>query len=211
MTQPSDSAPLIGQFGKGPAQNPPRVPRKEVPPEEPPVEKTDDEKVKESMDIIANEIVAKPKTPEEVAQTYEEGLKEVGLTLGEAREIMEKVLVDNYYEKTFHIGSLPISLRTRTYHDTVRLHKFLTAESPTYQASIQDLIARHNLAAALAKFGDNIFEFPEDEKKAEVAFDARHKFVESRNEFVVTKLMKLSYEFDTMMSKVFADGAPQDF
>lgn len=211
MNDPTGSAPLIGQFGKGPVQNSPRVPRKETPPESVPAEKTDDEKIKESLDVVANEIVAKPKTPEEVAQTYEEGLKDVGLTLGQAREIMERVLVDNFYEKQFFIGSLPVTLRTRTYHDTVRLHRFLTSESPTYQASIQDLIARHNLAAALAKFGDNIFEFPEDEKKAEDAFDARHRFVESRNEFVVTKLMKLSYEFDTMLTKVFADGAPQDF
>lgn len=208
MNQPTDSAPLIGQFGKGPAQNAPRVARKETPPE---VEKTDDEKIKESMDVIADEIVAKPKTPEETAESYEEGLSKVGLTLGQAREIMERVLTDNYYEKQFFIGSLPVTLRTRTYHDTVRLHRFLTSESPTYQASIQDLIARHNLAAALARFGDNVFEFPEDAKKAEEAFDTRHKFVESRNEFVVTKLMKLSYEFDTLLAKVFADGAPQDF
>lgn len=210
MNQPTDpSAPLIGQFGKGPMQNSPRVARKEEP--SAPAEKTDDEKIKESMDIIADEIVAKTKTPEEVAKTYEEGLKEVGLTLGQAREIMEHVLTNNYYEKQFFIASLPVTLRTRTYHDTVRLHRFLTAESPTYQASIQDLIARHNLAASLSRFGDNLFEFPDDEKKAEEAFDARHKFVESRNEFVVTRLMKLAYEFDTLLAKVFADGAPQDF
>ena len=124
---------------------------------------------------------------------------------------MEQVLVNNYYEETFYIQSLPVVFRTRSYHDTVRLHQFLTAESPTYQASIQDLIARHNLASSLAKYGDKEFTFPDDARKSEDAFDERMKFVETRAGFIVTRLMKLAYEFDTKLAKVFADGAPQDF
>jgi hypothetical protein len=87
----------------------------------------------------------------------------------------------------------------------------MTAENPAYQASIQDVIARHNLAASLVKYGDKEFDFPEDEKAAETAFDTRMQFIEMRNALVVGRLMKLVYDFDNKMAKVFADGAPQDF
>ena len=204
-------APLIGAF-KGPAQNAPRIPRKES--EMTPVVDKDEVALKESMDVIDKEILEpmmKEGTPEGVAESYEEGLKSVGLTRPKARAIMEEILVNNYYQETFYIQSLPVVLRTRGYQDTVRLHQFLSAESPVYQASIQDFIARFNLAASLVKYGDREFKFPEDSKEAETAFDERLAFVKSRVDFIVTRLMKLSFDFDNKLSKVFADGAPQDF
>jgi len=216
MADPTTKAPpLIGHFdgqARGPQQNSPRVPRKEPPSGEP--NDPADKAVQETMDIVDKQILEpmiKEGTPEGVAETYEEGLKKVGLTLADARAIMEQVLVNNFYEETYYIQSLPVTFRTRSYHDTVRLHKFLTAESPVYQASIQDLIARHNLAAALKKYGDREFAFPDDASKAEDAFDERMTFVESRVEHVTTRLMKLAYKFDEKLTKVFADGAPQDF
>jgi len=208
MTEPNSGAPLIGQF-KGPQQNAARGASKPV------SEKSeDDKKLAETMEVIDKEILdpmVKAGTPEGVAETYEGGLASVGLTLADARRIMEEILIDNCYQETFHIQSLPVTLRTRSYHDTVRLHRFMTAENPAYQASIQDVIARHNLAASLVKYGDKEFDFPEDEKLAETAFDVRMLFIEMRNALVVGRLMKLVYDFDNKMAKVFADGAPQDF
>jgi hypothetical protein len=206
---PKQDAPLIGQF-KGPAENSPRLPRKDSPP----VQSKEDKAIEESMAIVDKEILQpmlKEGTPEQIAESYEEGLKSVDLTLSQARMIMEKILVDNYYEETMYIQSLPVTFRTRSYNDTVRLHQFLTAESPTYQASVQDLIARHNLAASLAKFGDREFRFPDDYKESAAAFEERMEFVKSRVEFTVTRLMELVYKFDNKLAKVFANGAPQDF
>jgi hypothetical protein len=205
MTEPNQGAPLIGQF-KGPQQNTARKPQ--------PEKSEDDKKLEETMAVIDKEILdpaIKEGTPEGVAETYEGGLASVGLNLADARRIMEEILVKNCYQETFHIQSLPVTLRTRSYHDTVRLHHFMTAENPAYQASIQDVIARHNLAASLVKYGDKEFDFPEDEKAAETAFDTRMQFIEMRNALVVGRLMKLVYDFDNKMAKVFADGAPQDF
>jgi hypothetical protein len=97
--QPTGPAPLVGQF-KGPAQNSPRVARKEPPP---PAEHTaEDEAIQESLDVLNDEVLnKKEKTPEEVAETYEEGLKSVDLTLEDARQIMEQILINNFYEETF--------------------------------------------------------------------------------------------------------------
>jgi len=208
MTEPNTGAPLIGQF-KGPQQNAARGAAKPAP------EKSeDDKKLEETMGVIDKEILEpmiKEGTPEGVAETYEGGLASVGLGLADARRIMEEILVKNCYQEVVYIASLPVTLRTRSYHDTVRLHRFMTAENPAYQASIQDVIARHNLAASLVKYGDTEFDFPEDEKLAEKAFDKRMQFIETRNALVVGRLMKLVYDFDNKMAKVFADGAPQDF
>lgn len=210
MTEPNQGAPLIGQF-KGPQQNAVRGAAKSAPEKTP-----DDKKLEETLGIIDKEILGDAdkqdgKKGEEKPETYEEGLASVGLDLAQARAIMEEILVNNMYKETFYIQSLPVVLRTRSYHDTVRLHRFLTAENPAYQASIQDVIARHNLAASLAKYGDKEFDFPDDEKAAEEAFDKRMTFVETRNALVVGRLMKLVYDFDNKLAKVFADGAPQDF
>ncbi len=205
---PTQGAPLIGQF-KGPQQNAARGAPKPAP------EKSEeDKKLAETMEVIDKEILdpmLKEGTPEGVAETYEGGLASVGLTLADARRIMEEILVKNCYQETVYIQSLPVTFRTRSYHDTVRLHRFMTAENPAYQASIQDIIARHNLAASLTKYGDKEFEFPEEEKAAETAFDVRMLFIETRNALVVGRLMKLVYDFDSKMAKIFADGAPQDF
>jgi hypothetical protein len=205
---PTQGAPLIGQF-KGPQQNAARGAAKPVP-----EQSEDDKKLAETMEVIDKEIIdpaLKEGTAEGIAETYEGGLASVGLTLADARRIMEEILVDNCYQETVYIASLPVTLRTRSYHDTVRLHRFMTAENPAYQASIQDVIARHNLAASLTKYGDKEFDFPDDEKLAETAFDKRMQFIETRNALVVGRLMKLVYDFDNKMTKVFADGAPQDF
>lgn len=202
-------APLIGQF-KGPTQNTVRSPQKAEA----------DKKIEETLAVIEKEILPSGGADEKgedkgqqekKPETYEEGLISVGLTLLQARGIMEEVLLNNVYQETHYIMSLPVVLRTRGYHDTVRLHRFMTVENPVYQASIQDIIARHKLAASLAKYGDTAFSFPEDEKEADAAFDVRMRFVETRNELVTLRLMNLVYAFDNKMSKVFADGAPQDF
>jgi len=213
--------PIPGQF-LGPAgPNEPRQPRQKTEPAAPaetngtaPVDlkKQLEELEKELHEEAGKEKEVKPLTAEEKEALYTKGLEEAGLTLPEARAIMEKILVNDFYEESFTIGPLPVKLRTRTYSDTLRAQQHLEVENPTYNMSVQDLVARYNVAASLSKYGDNIFEFPTDsEQKTEAAFQQRLAFVMGRPAIVMAKLMELVYRFDLKMGAVFAEGAPQDF
>jgi len=195
MDEKTQTAPLLETL----PDNKPRVPKPEPAPEaavpEAPKEKEEEEPVLE-----------KP-------ATYEDGLKANNLTTGQAREIMEKILVQGFYEETFRIsGTVSIRLRTRSYTDSVRTQNYLESESPTYNLAINEVIARYNLAASLAQFGEKTFTFPEGAKEeVEKAFQERYNFVMSKPYVVVNKLQGFLYLFDRKVAAVFADGAPEDF
>ena len=195
--------PLIGQFS-GPSDNSERLPRKEP-------DKRTEELVKEAVEAIQK--ADAPPTQDEIQKNYEKGLELVGLTREDALRIMEDVLVRGFYEDKTKIGSVPLVFRTRTYNDTVRMTRFLEAEAPTYQAGVQDLIARYNTTASLVRFGDRVFVVPEDSdaKAVQDSFDERYKFLLAKPAVVMAKLMELVYKFDLKVASVFAEGAPQDF
>ncbi len=212
--------PIPGQFLGPSGPNEPRQPReKKEPVEVPKTEGTAPADLKQQLEDLEAEMQEdaktekpKPLTAEEREAQYLEGLAEVDLDLASARAIMEKILVNDYYEESFMIGPLPVKLRTRTYSDTLRAQQHLEVENPTYNMSVQDLVARYNVAASLSKYGDNVFEFPTgSDPKTEQAFKQRLTFVMDRPAIVMAKLMELVYRFDLKMGAVFAEGAPQDF
>ena len=219
MTDKS-TTPIPGQFLGPTGDNAPRQPRKEKVKEVPITNSTAPADLKKQLETLASELdsqesteeSAKLLTAEEREAIYVAGLEEVGLDLVGARDIMEKILVNDYYEEAYRIGPLPVKLRTRTYSDTLRAQQHLEVENPTYNMSVQDLVARYNVAASLSQYGDNIFEFPGGvELQTETAFKARLEFVMGRPAIVMAKLMELVYRFDIKMGAVFAEGAPQDF
>lgn len=204
--------PIPGEFMSSPGPNEPRLPRKEK-------EDTSDKSLAEQLGELQKEMNAesKPKenkilSPEELEEQYKDGLKEVNLDIAGARAIMEGILIKDFYEESYRIGPLPIKLRTRTYSDTLRAQQHLEVENPTYNMSVQDLVARYNVAASLSQYGDNKFEFPtKTGTEVEKAFQQRLNFVMARPAIVMAKLMELAYKFDIKMAAVFAEGAPQDF
>jgi len=147
-----DKIPIPGSF-VGPEDNSPRLPRKEIP---------EEKKAEESGE--SEDASSAPLTPEDIAKQYSAGLAEVGLTVTSARSIMEEILIGGKYEDTTKIGPVLVTLRTRNYKDTVRTNRYLELENPTYNMSVQDLVARFNIAASLVSYGDKIFEHPDPEE-----------------------------------------------
>jgi len=198
-----EQAPMVGTFS-APDENEPRLPRKEeTPPEEKPPEESAAEAPKEDANV-------------EITLSFEQRLKAVGLDIGEARAIMDTVLTKGYYEETIPFNAQKnVVLRTRTYTDTLRAQKFLELESPTYPIAINDLIARYNTAASLARFGDEDFNKPskpdENPVGTESNFDRRYEFLMALPVVVVVRLMGMVHTFDMKMQAVFNEGAPEDF
>lgn len=208
------NAPLIGKFS-GPPGNAPRevpsLPRKQ---EAEAPEGVDADAVVEGMEKGAEQL--RTKTPEEKAKEYKERLKELGITDVVARGILEKVLVQGYYEEVVRIGPLPVGVRTRNYKDVKRALDFLEVEKPTYPMGINDIIAKYNMAASLSKYGDTTFKFPSRKagntnEEIEEAFDERYSFVMELPTVAVDRLMQIIHDFDEKVAAVFAEGAPEDF
>jgi len=199
---------IPGDFMSTPGPNEPRLPRKE-----PEVEtKGELEQLQEEMSATSEPEEKKALSPAELETQYKTGLEEVDLDITGARSIMENILIKDYYEESHRLGPLPVKLRTRTYTDTLRAQQHLEVENPTYNMSVQDLVARYNVAASLSLYGDNKFEFPTGTgAEVEKAFQQRLTFIMSRPAIVMAKLMELVYRFDINLAAVYAEGAPQDF
>jgi hypothetical protein len=207
----SDGAPLIGEFS-GPENNSPRksfdLPSKR---EE---QKKEEEVIAEAAAVDVDDDI-KEQTPEEL---YREGLKNVGLSVEEARSIMAEVLVNDVCRERHTLGSndakVEVVLRSRTYADIQRAYRYLEAEKPDFPVVVNDYLATYNVAASLERFGDNVFDFPDpisNPDKADEAFQKRLNFLKRKNSFVLSKLTGLVAGMDNKLLAIFADGAPADF
>lgn len=211
MPDKSDrSAPMIGQFS-GPDNNAPRVALQRKDPE-----KSAGAPEASEASEAPTEAQSPPSTPEEIHKEFLEGLKEVGLTLDEARGIMDEVLTKRFYTERHELRGKPLIVRSRNYRDTLRTQQYLEAENPTYATSMDEIILRYNAAASLVQFGDRTFDHPEDrteytEQDVEDAFDTRLRFLQTLPSIVVGKLNTVVYNMDRKLAAVFSEGAPEDF
>lgn len=220
--QETKTPPLVGQFNGPPGnavRSPVDLPRKPAPAATP----EGAEKIEEALKATAAEKAEKKsedtprvKTPQEKAADYQKGLEAVGLSGPEARAIMEAVLVNDIYEETVKLGSVPVKIRTRLYEDMLRTLRYLELEKPTYAMGIGDVVARYNMAASLSSWGDKVFDHPTVDKgssgeEVEAAFHRRLVFLMGKPIPAVDRLMQHLHDFDEKVRAVFAEGAPEDF
>jgi hypothetical protein len=148
-------------------------------------------------------------------QLYEENLQKVGLTLREARSIMEQMVTKGYYEEETKIGSLTAIIRTRVYEDMIRAQRALELYKPDFSSGVQELLNRYNTAASLVRYGDHHFTHPDpftaSDEEIETAFQPRLRLVTRLPHLVSIRLQQNVFEFDGKMMAVFGEGAPQDF
>jgi len=201
--------PLLGDFS-GPSQNGPR----------------DDLNLPNIEKEVAKELTKKETKKEDMqqepvydpAKEYAKGLKEVGLTFPQAREIMAEILANDVYKEVHYIGpkdhKIECVIRSRSYADIQRAYRYLEAEKPTYPSAMNDFLATYNVAASLEKYGDKTFRFPNpitDPDGADEAFQERLNFLKVKNSFLLSKITTLVSELDNKLLAIFAEGAPEDF
>lgn len=146
-----------------------------------------------------------PKTPAEV---YAERLKDAGISRQEASDIFDDVLTKGYYQETITIKGRRAILRTRTYDDHVRALSAIEMNAPRFQATQEELQARHNLAASLVEWNGTVYKPGRDhEKEFETTMAAVKRFPGPVYAMLVAALVK----FDAKMFVVFSDGATESF
>jgi hypothetical protein len=201
--------PQIGDDNfKGPKENTLRS--KPSPEQEAKIEQTLRE-MDEASGKSAAEKIERPKSREDIAREYEEGLSEVGLTLEEARGIIENIVVNGFYEDSTRIGPLTFRYRTRNHTDTLRTYREVESSGIAMPEAMQEFINRHNAAGSLVSWGDRKFEHPERAEDREEAFKERFDFLSSISDVVSIKMMQIIHDFDKKIAAVMADGSPQDF
>lgn len=136
--------------------------------------------------------------------TYEQKVKEHGLTLSEAMDIVNAMFDNNYYEREYRLTKrYSVIFRTRATTDQDRVLKRIEEENLQYPISVAQLLAKYNLAASLQKYKQLDF--------SKKTFDERLKFVLSLPEAVLRLLAKKLSEFDQLIMDVLDDGAIENF
>lgn len=208
MTEKKVNPPLIGDFS-GPQNNAPR--------KSPELQRKDDPQTADAAikEVAETQQARRENEERNRVPSYEEGLKEAGISLKEARVIIDSILFQQFYSETIQLSKqFEVVFRTRLYEDNIRAMKYLEVENPSYPQSINDLLARYNLAASLLQYGETSFEFPSKDttkEQEEKLFDIRLQFVKRLPIPVIMRLLAELNKFDYKVSAALADGAPEDF
>lgn len=140
-------------------------------------------------------------------EKYKAVLKEEGISLEEAREIIDKVMVQlEAYVETRTIGlGVKIKLSTRMPADIERLRNVIEELQPRFQATREFEAAKYNLAASLVQYNNKVFN--RDEKGILQIIEWLKKIPMP----VFTAIQQELYEFDRKISIVFSDGYIENF
>lgn len=149
------------------------------------------------------------------ALTYEDILKEVGLTREKAYAILDAVLIEDYYEEVVDLTPrVSATFRTRSYRDTVRYHQNLEKFQPRYMMERDEITLRYNLAASLVAFRGQEFAHPhptKDRDAADKAFEVRLDYIESLPEGTVNRLCNELHKFDKRVYAALNEGSVEFF
>ncbi len=115
-------------------------------------------------------------------RTYEDQLKEAGITREEAARIVDAIMEQSFWAESVKITkSTTARLRTRSSRDRTRAMERVETARPQYDAHYYDLMNKLLLAASLEAFGRVKFDHPARDAKpeeVEAAFDTRFKYLD---------------------------------
>lgn len=146
---------------------------------------------------------------------YEEMLKEAGIPLEEAAQIVDAVLFKGHYSEKIKLSSrVSVVLRTRQARDTSRAFTYLEVSKPLYEQHFNEIVSKYALAASLESLGTDTFVFPPQTASAdeyEAAFQKRLNYVNNLPDPVLRLLFVKSYKFDEKVRVVLQEGAIENF
>jgi len=147
--------------------------------------------------------------------SYEERLKEIGVTKAKAAEIIDAVLLKGFYAEDVQITkSIKARFRTRNARDTRRAQEQIEAQRLTYDVHYSEMLARLLLASSLERFGDDKLTHVMKGTKnddVEKAFFNRMSYVESLSDPAMRLLITKLAKFDRMIGIVLEEGAIENF
>lgn len=170
----------------------------------------------EALEIQLDAEASKDEATLKPMASYEEKLKEAGLTREKAAEIIDAVLLKGFYAEDIKVTSkVKVRLRTRNARDTKRAQEILEAQRFTIDAHYSESWSRLLLAASLEQFGDDKFVHPNPRKDSyettEKAFQERIAYVEGLPDPALRVLFGKLWKFDNRVSVALEEGSIENF
>lgn len=148
-------------------------------------------------------------------KSYEDRLKEAGVTKDQAAEIIDSVIMKGYWSEPIKVTSrISVTLRTRSARDVRRIQDYLEVQRPVYDVHYNEILSRMTLAASLEKLGKDTFSFPGKDAKDgdyESAFQQRATYIENLADPVLRLLFLKLWTFDEKIRAVLAEGTVENF
>lgn len=116
-------------------------------------------------------------------RTYEDLLKDAGITREEAARIVDAIMERGYWAESVKITkTITARFRTRSSRDRTRAMDRVETARPAFDAHYYDLMNKLLLAASLESFGSMKFNHPLYDAKleeVETAFDTRFRYLDA--------------------------------
>lgn len=141
-------------------------------------------------------------------KTWEQQLKEHGINKEEAFKIIDAMLTQGFYERTYQLTSkTTVTFRTRSFEHQEIVQRAVENESPQYMGTVSLLMSKYNLASSMTRMGKTKFERGEDGKDYAQAF----KFLSKLPYMVFNALIQKLAKFDRLVLTVMDEGALENF
>lgn len=162
------------------------------------------------VDVDKDEEALKPIT------SYEEKLKQVGLTRAKAAAIVDAILLNGHYAEEIKVTStIAVKLRTRNARDIKRIQEILEAQRFTLDAHYSETWGRLLLAASLEAFAKDKFTHPNPRttpvEDIEKAFMDRVNYVDGLPDPALRLLLQKLYKFDNRITAALEEGVIENF
>jgi hypothetical protein len=137
--------------------------------------------------------------------TYEERLKQNGIDREEAMRIVADMFEHGFHEKTYNVVGthVTVTFRTRLQEDQDRVLARIESDAPQYPTTLNNLVAKHNLAASVMEFMGK--------SHREKTVQERYDFISRLPDVVVRTLSKKLQKFDELIMDVMDEGAIANF
>jgi hypothetical protein len=140
------------------------------------------------------------------AKTYDEKLKDLGITREEANSIIDAIMTNNVYERAYPITkNSRVVFRTRELSDQESTQDIIERSAPQFMGTMGLIMSKNNLLSSLAELNGTRFEDNDvDRSKAK-------KFIERLPYAVFSILINKLVQFDTLIATVTDESALQNF
>lgn len=165
-------------------------------------------------DVMAGDPVDLETVIKEASQaaemTYEDRLRAQGISLKEAHEVVDAILTNKVFTKTFPLASgVSVTFKTRTPGDNHESLLALEKATYGYSATIAEHHTTYNLAYSLHSIGSN-------DLSERTVFDPKRpeqtiKFLRSIPTQYFALLVDLLIKFENLIKAVLEDGVIQNF
>lgn len=149
-------------------------------------------------------------------RTYEDQLKDAGVTREEAARIVDAIMERGFWAEDVKITkSVSARLRTRGSRDRTRAMDRVETARPAYDAHYYDLMNKLLLAASLESFGKVKFEHPARDAKpedVEATFEIRFRYLDTViADPAYQLLMRAFLKFEDKIRIVTQEGVVENF